>query len=169
MFATLIGQDKVEEIDSDKRINSVMISTLVSSTKVGLGFKYKSLYSINNIIKAGWGAGLESYSSNLERNFIPISFEVIGDVYEHGRTPFYMFSLGYGIPLQEVESFATSSRGGLMVDISVGYRSKMKATQPFISAGYHLQHASYKGEDSSGNDNKDVQYKRWSLSIGTFF
>lgn len=169
LFGAGIGQDLAEEINNVKRSNILLVNTLIGSSKVGVGFRYKSLYRINDMMKIGWGAGIETFSSEIERNFIPLSIEAVGDVFDKGRTPFYMFSVGYGIPLKEDSSFASSSKGGLSLDISVGYRSKKEATQPFIALGYRLQHASYEGLDDFGNDNKIVQYKRWSLSIGSFF
>ena len=165
----LNGQNETVELKPEKRYNALLINGLFGSSKTGLGIRYKSLYSINDLIKIGWGTGIESYSSTIERNFIPISFDVMGDISPSSKTPFYMVSIGYGIPLQEDEDFAQESSGGLMVDLSIGYRTRSGDSQPFIGAGYRLQNATYRGEDRYGNDNKDVIYKRWSLSVGLLF
>jgi len=165
----LNGQTIVEPISSSKRTNCILINGLFGNTKIGIGVRYKSLYQINDIIQVGWGVGIESYSSNFERNFVPISFDFVGDVFKNGRSPFYMVSVGYGISLGEDSDFAEDSKGGLMVDISLGYRSKKHSSQPFIAIGYRLQNAFYKGTDEYGNTDKDVIYKRWSISTGVLF
>ena len=167
--AGLTGQTETESAVNQFRTNSLQVNTLIGSSKIGLGIKYKSLYNIKKLVKVGWGVGLDSYSSDHKRNFIPISVDFIGDINEGGRTPFYMFSIGYGIPLKEEAEFAKESKGGLMVDVSLGYRSKKNRTQPFIAAGYRMQNATYTGEDAYGNDNKSVIYKRWSVSAGLLF
>ena len=165
----LTGQAEIEAKSKVIRSNSLQVNTLVGSSKIGLGIKYKSLYDVKNLVKVGWGVGLDSYSSGIKRNFIPLSVELIGDIFEGNRTPFYMFSMGYGIPLKEEAEFAEESKGGLMVDVSLGYRSKKNKTQPFVAVGYRMQKATYTGEDAYGNDNKNVLYKRWSISAGLLF
>jgi len=166
-----MGQATVspQQEHNQKWTNVVMANALIGSKKIGMGLRYKSLYNVQNIIQVGWGTGFDSYSSRLERRFIPITAEVVGDLFASEATPFYMISAGYGIPLKENEDFAIESSGGLTLDISVGYRSKRKSTQPFISVGYRIQHASYTGLDAFGNDNKEVMYKRWAFTLGTFF
>jgi hypothetical protein len=163
------GQDSVIPQKVFKRSNCILINGLFGSTKIGVGARYKSLYSINEILQLGWGVGIESYSSSIKRNFIPISFDLVGDIFTNGNTPFYMLSVGYGIALGDDPSFAEKVKGGLMVDISIGYRSKKNASQPFIAIGYRLQNASYEGNDDFGNTDKEVIYKRWSLSTGIIF
>ena len=165
----LNGQAAIEPINTTKRSNCILLNGLIGDTKIGVGVRYKSLYQINNILQVGWGVGIESYSSNFKRNFVPFSFDFIGDIFKDGRSPFYMISLGYGFPLGEESSFAEGSKGGLMVDISLGYRSKKNTTQPFIAVGYRIQNAFYNGVDEYGNTDKDVVYKRWSLSTGILF
>jgi len=166
----LTGQVETEIKTNNKvRTNSIQINTLIGSSKIGFGARYKSLYSIKNSLKVGWGVGIESYSSKFERNFIPLSIDIIGDLTESNRTPFYMFSIGYGIPLKEAREFAEESKGGLMIDVSLGYRSKKNETQPFIAIGYRIQNATYIGEDVYGNNDKNVLYKRWSVSAGLLF
>ena len=165
----LKGQTVIEPTSSSIRSNIILVNGLFGKTKIGIGVRYKSLYHINNIIRVGWGVGIESYSSNFERNFVPISFDFVGDVFKNGRSPFYMVSVGYGFPFGENSDFAEGSKGGLMVDISLGYRSKKHSSQPFIAVGYRLQNAFYKGTDEYGNTDKDVIYKRWSLSTGILF
>lgn len=165
----LFGQTTIEPMADSNRSNCIILNGLFGNTKTGIGVRYKSLYHINNIIQVGWGVGIESYSSDFKRNFVPLSFDVIGDVLRSGQTPFYMISLGYGIPLGEDSAFAEESKGGLMVDLSIGYRSKQLNAQPFIALGYRLQNAFYKGLDDYGNIDKDVIYKRWSLSTGIIF
>ena len=151
------------------RMNSLQFSGLFGASKIGLGIKYKSLYRITESMNIGWGIGIDSYDSGFNRNFVPISVEVLGDLFKEGITPFYMMSAGYGIALKEDERFATESRGGLMVDFSLGLRSKKYESQPYISVGYRFQNAYYEGEDEYGNQNKDVIYKRWNVSAGMLF
>ena len=165
----LNGQATIEPLSTSKRSNCILMNGLFGDTKIGIGVRYKSLYQVNNIVQIGWGVGLESYSSNMERNFIPISFDFVGDVFKNGRSPFYMISVGYGFALAEDPSFSEDSKGGLMIDISLGYRSKKNTSQPFIAVGYRLQNAFYAGTDEYGNTDKDVVYKRWSLSTGILF
>lgn len=172
MFACsieLCSQTSVEPNIESNRTNVILANGLFGDTKTGLGFRYKSLYKLNDIIKLGWGVGIESYSSDVKRNFIPLSLDVIGDINLNGKTPFYMVSVGYGIALKEDESFASKQRGGLMLDLSIGYRSKKYSSQPFIALGYRIQNAFYEGNDDYGNNDKDVIYKRWAVSVGILF
>ena len=170
-FANISGQATIETKPEHqvKRTNVLLFNTLIGSKKIGLGLRYKSLYTIQPAFQVGWGTGFDSYSSRLERRFIPLTLEVVGDLFVQRATPFYMISAGYGIPLKEDVDFALESSGGLTLDISVGYRAKRASTQPFISLGYRMQNASYEGLDLYGNDNKKVIYRRWSISLGTFF
>ena len=170
-FVSINAQEKefIEEAHKIERSNVLLLNGLFNSSKFGFGIKYKSLYSIKRSLQVGWGVGLESFSSGVERNFIPLSIDVVGDLFENGPTPFYMISTGYGIALKEDPEFATESSGGFMLDVSLGYRVKRDKTHSFISFGYRLQDASYQGTDQYGNTDKEVIYKRWSLSLGTFF
>lgn len=165
----LNGQNELTQEHKVTRSNGILVSTLVGSSKIGFGIRYKSLYNVKKKLRIGWGVGVESYSSDLERNFIPLSFEVLGDVAETGGSFFYMLSMGYGIPIAEDSDFAEESNGGLMVDVSVGYRSVENASQPFFALGYRFQNASYSGQDVYGNNDKEVLYKRLSFSAGIFF
>ena len=170
-FANIHAQEKeyTEEDQKIERTNVLLLNGLFNSSKIGFGIRYKSLYTVKNSLQIGWGVGLESFSSGVERNFIPLSIDVVGDVFDVGPTPFYMISAGYGIPLKEDPNFATSSRGGFMLDVSLGYRVKKDKTHSFVAMGYRVQNASYLGTDQFGNTDKEVVYKRWSLSLGTFF
>ena len=165
----LSGQSTIEPAKESKRSNCLIFNALLGKTKTGVGVRYKSLYHINEILKVGWGLGIDSYSSDFRRNFVPVSVDLRGDVNLNGRSPFYMISIGYGIALAEEDSFAEKARGGLMVDLSLGYRSKKYTSQPFIAIGYRLQNAYYSGLDDYGNENKDVIYKRWAISAGILF
>ncbi|MDF1695695.1 MAG: hypothetical protein P1U56_07695 [Saprospiraceae bacterium] len=172
LFSLCFGvnaQSEIEPIKEKQRYNALLFSGLFGASKTGLGLRYKSLYTFKKSIKIGWGVGIESYSSGIERNFIPLSLDILGDVLDSDKTPFYMVSVGYGIPLKEDVEFAEESKGGLMVDLSVGYRSRRGESQPFLTAGYRIQNASYLGEDSYGNNNKNVIYKRWSVTAGMLF
>ena len=166
---SLNGQTVTEPINNSKWSNCILFNGLFGDTKIGIGLRYKSLYQINNFVQVGGGVGVESYSSNLERNFIPLSFDIVGDVFENGGSPFYMISVGYGFSIGEDSSFSDDPRGGLMIDISIGYRSKKNNSQPFITVGYRLQNAFYGGKDEYGNLDKEVLFKRWSLSTGILF
>lgn len=169
MTVNLTSQNTTEPAKVSNWSNCLLMNGLFGNKKIGLGIRYKSLYQLNDIFQAGIGVGLESYSSSIERNFIPVSFDVVGDVFTNAKSPFYMISVGYGIALKDDSDFAEKSKGGLMVDIALGYRSKKYTSQPFIAVGYRLQNAKYSGQDDYGNTNKEVVYKRWSLSTGILF
>lgn len=149
--------------------NVVQFTILPGSQKVGAGLKYKSLYQLAPVMHLGWGAGLESYDASVNKSFLPITAEVMGDLSTSSKTPFYTLGVGYAIPLAEEDSFAESVRGGLTYDVAFGYRIKSSGIQPIVSLGYRAVHAKYLGEDQSGDDNKSVTYKRWSVSVGVIF
>lgn len=166
---TVFTQENIQPIKEVKWSNCILMNGLFGSSKTGIGLRYKTLYTLSPAFQIGGGVGIESYSSDIKRNFIPISFDLVGDVLSKKRTPFYMISVGYGIALKEDKDFAEKAKGGLMIDLSIGYRSKKYKSQPFIAAGYRFQNAFYEGFDSYGNQDKEVIYKRWSVSAGILF
>jgi len=142
---------------------------LAGSKNTGFGFNYKSLYNLGPSMKIGWSAGYTSHSAELEHNFIPVTFQAVGDLATTGRTLFYNVGLGYGIGLPEPETFATKTYGGVTYEVSIGLRNKSLETSPFIALGYHTQRAKYEGTDQFGDGNRTAVYKRWSISVGAFF
>ncbi len=161
--------ESIGEQSSVGRLDVIQIGALYSSSQTGSEISYKSLYSISDEFHIGWGAGFVSYNTTLRRSFIPVTFEVMGEIGSSGFTPFYTFSLGYGIALPEESDFAESARGGFKLESGIGIRSKSKTMQPFFKLTYHNQFASYPGEDIYGNIDKKVVYKRLNFVIGVIF
>jgi|GEM_PF-3758067 len=154
---------------SSAKTQFVDFKLLAGSKNTGFGVKYRSLYAIGPLMNVGWGAGYTTHSADLEHNFVPVTFEAIGDLVATGRTFYYGVSLGYGIGLPEPETFATKTLGGLTYEMSVGFRNKSVDAAPFVALGYHTQRAKYEGVDQFGDGARAAVYKRWSISAGAFF
>jgi len=163
------GQEQLISPSKKKNIKSISVHAYPGSKKVGIGAKFTSLYSLSKLINAGWGVGFEGYDSSIDRRFIPLTLEMSGDLFGDRPLIFYRVGIGYGIAMKEEASFASSAKGGLTYGFSIGLRNNKEAQQPYISAGYKTQRASYTGLDQYGDDNKSVIYNRWDISVGVIF
>lgn len=176
-----ISGDKVKKVlmsDNSRgisRINShnwyfrSNFGLLINDNGKGLTISQTVSYALSNWFLVGIGLGVDNYYANSGRNIMPVYAELKTYLFKRGSTPYISFRGGYGFNFRDKRSNHISTKGGVILNPSVGFQFEGRQSSWDVYLGYKSQSSQYIFTRRDALVTQEIRWHRIEAGVGLNF
>lgn len=159
----------ISRINSHKWYFRSNFGLLVNGNGVGFSLNQTASYSLTNWLLVGIGVGVDNYYANSGRNIVPVFTELKTYLLKGSSAPYLSLRGGYGFNPKNKELNQISSKGGVILNPSVGFQFGGRQSSWDIYLGYKTQTAQYVFHRRNALVDQNIRWHRVEVGVGLNF